>query len=276
MYRVGIDFAGNSGVANPFRWGLAGPLAPGESTTVVGYIRLNTQKDWNLSASLVQEFVRYNQQNVFGQKISVAPPPTGPTPKSPDPGLVYESVTQHNVPRVFRDYWERNGGLERFGYPLTEPFLEQSATDGKSYLTQYFERARFEQHPEFAGTQYEVLLGLLGRERTANRMGENPFKPLGKLPPSPDYDYFAETGHTLRAGFRGYWQNNGGLMTFGYPISEDFQEVSKTDGQKYVVQYFERGRFEWHPEFQGTKYEFLLGHLGREVLIDRGWLKTGG
>ncbi len=29
---------------------------------------------------------------------------------------------------------------------------------------QYFERARFEQHPENKGTQYEVLQGLLGRE----------------------------------------------------------------------------------------------------------------
>ncbi len=30
---------------------------------------------------------------------------------------------------------------------------------------QYFERARFEYHPEYAGTPYEVLLGLLGREQ---------------------------------------------------------------------------------------------------------------
>jgi hypothetical protein len=29
-------------------------------------------------------------------------------------------------------------------------------------MVQYFERARFELHPENAGTQYEVLLGQLG------------------------------------------------------------------------------------------------------------------
>jgi uncharacterized protein YkwD len=42
--------------------------------------------------------------------------------------------------------------------------MEKSATDGATYLTQHFERARFEWHPENAGTPYEVLLGLLGAE----------------------------------------------------------------------------------------------------------------
>ena len=32
------------------------------------------------------------------------------------------------------------------------------------YSVQYFERNRFEYHPEFAGTPNEVLLGLLGSE----------------------------------------------------------------------------------------------------------------
>jgi len=41
----------------------------------------------------------------------------------------------------------------------------------------------------------------------------------------------------------------------------------------HTVQYFERARFEWHPDKRGTPYEFLLGHLGREILIARGWLK---
>jgi hypothetical protein len=47
--------------------------------------------------------------------------------------------------------------------------VEINPTDGKPYLTQHFERARFEHHPENAGTPYEVLLGLLGRELTGNR-----------------------------------------------------------------------------------------------------------
>ena len=37
---------------------------------------------------------------------------------------------------------------------------------------------------------------------------------------------------------------------FGYPISEEFTEVNQADGRTYTVQYFERNRFEWHPELR--------------------------
>ena len=62
-----------------------------------------------------------------------------------------------------------NGGLAQQGLPLTNLVLETNPTDGKAYPTQYFERARFEYHPENAGTDYDVLLGLLGREQYATR-----------------------------------------------------------------------------------------------------------
>jgi hypothetical protein len=220
----------------------------------------------------MQEWVKYDQQGAFAQKVKVLPPPTAPAAQQNDPSLVYESVTSHNVPTVFHDYWENNGGLFRFGYPLTEPFQEVSETDGGTYLTQYFERARFEHHPENAGTQYEVLLGLLGRERTAGRENEAPFKPVADPGPTDEYDFYPETGHLLGHGYRDYWTANGGLTSFGYPISEPFDEVSQTDGIKHTVQYFERVRIEYHPENAGTQYEFLLGQLAREMLIDRGWL----
>src|SRR5207253_4450759 len=42
-------------------------------------------------------------------------------------------------------------------------------TSGRSYLVQYFERSRFEYHPENAGTPYEVLLGLLGTQLSQKR-----------------------------------------------------------------------------------------------------------
>jgi hypothetical protein len=42
--------------------------------------------------------------------------------------------------------------------------LEQSKLDDKVYLVQYLERARMELHPEYAGTESEVLLGHLGRD----------------------------------------------------------------------------------------------------------------
>ncbi len=272
-FRVGIDYDGNDGLPNPWRWGLPGPLPPGESVTVTGFVRLDTTREWNISACLVNELVRYEQRGIFSQTVVTQPPPTNPTGRDSDPSTHYFEATSHNVPDIFYRYWEANGGLSRFGYPLTEAIMELSETDGETYLTQYFERARFEHHPEHAGTQYEVLLGLLGSERTAHRQHEAEFQPVDAPPDTDDVDYFTETGHTLRGGFRTYWYANGGLPVFGFPISERIHERSETDGETHLVQYFERNRMEWHPEFEGTEYEILLGHLAREILIDRGWLQ---
>jgi hypothetical protein len=62
-------------------------------------------------------------------------------------------------------FWERSGGVSQFGYPISQPFLELSKDDGKTYLVQYFQRARLEYHPENMGTRFEVLLGRLGAEQ---------------------------------------------------------------------------------------------------------------
>ena len=78
--------------------------------------------------------------------------------------------------------------------------------------------------------------------------------------------------HNLSGAFYQYWQTHGGLAIFGYPISEEFQEVSHTDGKTYTVQYFQRNRFELHPEFAGTPSEVLLGLLGVDIVRARGWL----
>lgn len=69
----------------------------------------------------------------------------------------------------FVEYWRRNGGLAIYGYPISAPFREANAADGRTYLVQYFECNRFEHHPELAGTRYEVLLGLLGSEVLARK-----------------------------------------------------------------------------------------------------------
>lgn len=68
-----------------------------------------------------------------------------------------------------RSFWERSGGLAVFGLPLVNARNELSNTDGKSYLTQWFERERLEYHPELRGSAYEVLLGLLGSEELRTR-----------------------------------------------------------------------------------------------------------
>lgn len=176
--------------------------------------------------------------------------------------LDYYTQTGHYLSGNFKTYWETNGGLEQFGYPITEIFEEKSPTDGKTYRTQYFERAIFEYHPEFAGTKYQVLLRLAGNLTTRNRN----FGPSSVNTSAPNRFYFKETKHTLEGNFLAYWLKWGGLPVYGFPISEPFAELNAADNQTYTVQYFERGRFEFHPEFIGTRYEVLLGLLGNQLL----------
>jgi len=81
-------------------------------------------------------------------------------------GCRYFPQTGHSLCGAFLRTWQAGGGLQRFGYPLTEP-MEESLMVGSTIWTgtvQYFERRRMEQHQELAGTPDEVLFGLLGRD----------------------------------------------------------------------------------------------------------------
>ena len=166
----------------------------------------------------------------------------------------------------FLDYWLANGGLARNGFPLTGVRIEV-LEDGKAYQVQYFERVRLEYHPENA-PPYDVLLGHFGRRILLATTGREVAPPAAPL---PGQAYFPETGHNLGDGFLAYWQANGGLLQFGYPISEVFEQQLE-DGRVYRVQYFERARFEYHPEHSGTPYEVLLGQFGRRILRENDWL----
>ncbi len=85
---------------------------------------------------------------------------------------------------------------------------------------------------------------------------------------APDSQYFPETQHTVSGAFWAYWQSHGGLLQQGYPITEEFQETSLTDGKVYTVQYFERALFELHPE-NAPPYTVLLASLGKAALAQR-------
>ena len=73
--------------------------------------------------------------------------------------------------------------------------------------------------------------------------------------------YFAETGQTVQGRFLEYWDENGGLLQQGYPISGEVQERSEIDGKTYTMQYFERAVFELHPEYAAPN-DVLLSLLG--------------
>jgi hypothetical protein len=188
-------------------------------------------------------------------------------PTFPPPQVQYFSETGHAAVNYFLESWQNTpNALFVYGYPISRPFLEESFTNpGECYRVQYFERAVLEEHPENAGTEFYVLGRLMGSKLAEGREGEAPFQRVGD---PGDGTWFESTGHTLRndpAPFRTFWEQNGALEVFGYPISEQFQEVNQADGQTYWVQYFERQRMEWHPEQPDPQFQILLGLLGNEA-----------
>lgn len=185
------------------------------------------------------------------------------------PGGERFEVTGHSLRGAFRAYWQANGGLARFGYPLTEELIEPEFGSGRPRVVQYFERARFEHFPEFSGTAYEVQLGHLG-QAALQRQGIN-WQLLPKVDGAPpECLFFAETGHSLCPPFRAIWEQKGGLSLLGYPLTEAFEVIRPETGQSYTMQYFERARFEYFPEFQGTPNEVQLGLLTRELITSWG------
>lgn len=172
------------------------------------------------------------------------PPPNIPSP-GPPPG------PPPAVGARFEGYYVARGGETILGRPIAEP----TVVNGREI--QWFERARLEHWPEFAGTPYELQLGRLGVEFTAGRT----FAPQSYFVSTSEQRFFPETGHAVGGAFLRFYDGNGGLDAFGYPISEEFDEVLP-DGRAYRVQYFERVRMEYHPELGGTPYEVQLGLLG--------------
>ena len=109
------------------------------------------------------------------------------------------------------------------------------------------------------------MAGRIGRRILATVPGA-PTTPVPPVADGPGRRYFPDTGHLVSGRFLSYWEHNGGLAQFGYPLSEPFSQALE-DGREYAVQYFERARFELHPQNQ-PPYDVLLGHFGRRILAE--------
>lgn len=140
----------------------------------------------------------------------------------------YFDESGHNVSGAFLEFFDANGGIAIFGYPITEAF-----EDDAGQIVQYFQRARF----EWDAAAETVRLGDLGLELRA------PDPPQPPEAFSAAERYFPETGHAIGWEFRAFYEANGDRAIFGLPITDLLIE------DDVVVQYFERARFEWrYPE----------------------------
>ncbi len=171
----------------------------------------------------------------------------------------------------FAEYWQKNGGLAVFGYPLTEARDEVNADTGETYRTQYFERQRFELHTENKAP-YDVLMGRLGDDQLRQQGIDWQSLPKGD-PTAPQYA--PETGHAIGKEFVDYYRSHGldlgakgvsaaeSLALFGFPISEPRMETNSS-GDRVLTQYFERARLEVHPD-KPQEHRVLQGRVGDEV-----------
>ncbi len=178
-----------------------------------------------------------------------------PQPSFPEGDFRYFDQTGHYVRGPFLTFFDTRGGLRIFGYPQTEYFYDADL----GLYVQYFDNARMEWHPNNP-QPYKVQLGLLG-EIMGHRQ---PPLPRDEWQPNSRYRrVFPETGHMVSFAFLDFYDNNGGLDIFGYPISETMVEG------EFIVQYFQRMRLEWHPE-RAREDRVVIGALGNEYIYRYG------
>jgi subtilisin family serine protease len=211
--------------------------------------------------------VRVEALNSWGHRAVSPVQPFGPQAAAPAPAPSNEPLTFAETGQTlqgrFLEFWRDNGGLPVFGYPLT-------AQNEGEIVSQTFERTRFEHHPQNSAP-YDVLLGRVGVE-ALEAQGRDwwSFPTVDSAPEG--CLYFAETQHSLCGEFKNYWERHGlefdgqpgssyaeSLALFGMPVSEPQQETLE-DGSVLLVQWFERARFEHHPQ-NSAPYDVLLGRL---------------
>jgi hypothetical protein len=136
--------------------------------------------------------------------------------------------------------------LEIYGFPITDAYSD--ASTGRE--VQYFQKARFVLDPQASGPLRVQL----------SPLGELLYEPGTALPHSPSFPAcrrFDETGYEICYAFLDFFEANGGVAQFGYPISNFESQGGR------IVQYFQRARFEWRPDLPPGQ-RVLLGDLGVE------------
>jgi hypothetical protein len=167
---------------------------------------------------------------------------------------MYFPETGHWVTSDFWVFYQRAADpLLVYGLPITESFQDQTS----KRIVQYFQRARFEWHPEAPPGQ-RVQLSPLGFY-----LHTKP-NPVRYVENSPACRVFPESGgFQVCYAFLEFFDKNGGVAQFGLPISNYESQDER------IVQYFQRARFEWHPDLPIGK-RVVLTDVGRRFFSQRG------
>ena len=224
---------------------------------------------------------------VAGLVLAVSPPATRAAgfPLVEVTAVDYDATLGHNIPSLvvvldravhdvaFWDFYQRTGGLTRWGYPTSEVFEETSRT-----LSQYYQRGVLDWKPTPAGRyrlQRRLVWDFLGG-------GTGGAPDLGVEPTLTNPHAGAPTGpwaHKVSnwsiegqwVGFQDAFKRLGGVDALGYPKSEARrddhpQAVLRMPGSTpgFVRQYFQAGVLEFHPDAAQPVKLALLGDLIRD------------
>lgn len=204
-------------------------------------LSVNTKVRWLLLSAILVLIANQGWQNTFAQVGS----------DQPDDRRYFHEYGHWVMGDFLTTYKSVPNPEQVFGYPITEAFMDQSLQQ----IVQYFERARFEYVPENP-PELRVVISPLG-ELIYTAGQELP------IPKNfPTCKSFPETSYQVCYTFLDFFEENGGAALFGYPISNfEFH-----DGR--IIQYFQRARFEWHPDdLHGESVQ--LANLGFEYFHTR-------
>jgi len=166
----------------------------------------------------------------------------------------YFEETGHSVQSPFLQVFHSVPNPEElFGYPITDQFVDPST----NLIFQYFQKVRLELDPAYPhkGVQISNLGAFLyeigGSGEDVDWNGASPCKT------------FPENGATVCYDFLRFFEEKGGVKQFGLPIS-NVERINKRN-----VQYFDKARFEWYPEYLPNE-SVIVSNLGLQYFQSRG------
>jgi hypothetical protein len=163
------------------------------------------------------------------------------------PQTVWVEKTGHTVNGLFLDEWRANASF--MGMPISEELnakVPVGANKTKKLTVQYYENIAIAYSPDDPrGEDWKVHALPLGSDALENEQTKLNSVDLAKSGAcgnlsSQDCRRFAKSGHTVRWGFKAFWETNGGEQMIGLPLTEEF-----TGADGWTTQYFERAVLLW-------------------------------
>jgi hypothetical protein len=158
----------------------------------------------------------------------------------------YFPDTGHTITGKFYElYYAADNPIAVYGSPITDAFPDK---DGN--LVQYFQKARFELNKN--GEIFKTPLGQIFLNE--NEAG---IESINISDSSSVCRNFEETGYSVCYDFLEFFEKNGGVNQFGYPISNRLIRANRTS------QYFEYALLEFYPE-RPAGLKVSVADLGRQ------------